>query len=36
MLKEICSYETSIDFQRNTRRYIPEDITVHKYRRDNL
>jgi hypothetical protein len=24
-----CSSETSVDFQRNTRRHIPEDKTLH-------
>jgi hypothetical protein len=26
-----CSSETSVDFQRTTRRYIPEDGTLHSY-----
>jgi hypothetical protein len=26
------SLETSVDFQRTTQRYIPEDKTLHKYR----
>jgi hypothetical protein len=30
-MEEICSSETSVDFQRTTRRYIPEDSTL-----DNL
>jgi hypothetical protein len=33
----IRSSETSVDFQRITRRYIPEDKrTLHNYRCDNL
>jgi hypothetical protein len=32
----LCSSETSVDFQRNTRRYIPEDSTLHKHRCENL
>jgi hypothetical protein len=27
-MKGICSSETSVDFQRTTRRYIPEDGTL--------
>jgi hypothetical protein len=34
--KATCSSETSVDFQRTTRRYIPEDSTPHSHRRDNL
>jgi hypothetical protein len=30
------SYETSADFQRTTRRYIPEDRTLHNQRCENL
>jgi hypothetical protein len=32
----ICSTETSVDFQRNTCRYIPEDEIVHSYRCETL
>jgi hypothetical protein len=32
----ICSSETSVDFQRTTRRYIPEDGTLHNHRCENL
>jgi hypothetical protein len=32
-MEAICSYETSADFGRNTRRYIPEDNTLHNYTR---
>jgi hypothetical protein len=28
--------ETSVDFQRTTRRYIPEDSTLHNHRCENL
>jgi hypothetical protein len=28
--------ETSVDFPRTTRRYIPEDRTIHKHRCENL
>jgi hypothetical protein len=28
-MEVICSYETSVDFQRTTRRYVPEDGTLH-------
>jgi hypothetical protein len=30
------SSETSVDFQRTTRRYIPEDRTHHNHHRENL
>jgi hypothetical protein len=36
MLEATCSSETSVDFQRTTRRYIPEDRTLHKPRCKNL
>jgi hypothetical protein len=29
-MKAICSSETSVDTQRTTRRYIPEDGTLDK------
>jgi hypothetical protein len=35
-MEVICSFETSVDFQRTTRRYIPEDKTHHNHRCDNL
>jgi hypothetical protein len=35
-VKATCSSETSIDSERTTRRYIPEDITVHNHRFQNL
>jgi hypothetical protein len=31
-----CSSETSVDFQRTTRRYIPEDRTLHNHRCENI
>jgi hypothetical protein len=34
-MKVTCSPETSVDFQRTTRRYIPEDRT-HNHRCENL
>jgi hypothetical protein len=35
-MEAICSCETSVDFQRNTRRYIPKDSTLHNHRCENL
>jgi hypothetical protein len=35
-IEATCSYETSVDFQRTTRRYIPEDGTLHNHRCENL
>jgi hypothetical protein len=35
-MEAICSSETSVDFQRTTRRYIPEDSTLHNHRCENL
>jgi hypothetical protein len=35
-MEAICSSETSVETQRTKRRYIPEDGTLHKYRRENL
>jgi hypothetical protein len=32
----ICSSEMSVDFQWTTRRYIPEDGTLHNHRCENL
>jgi hypothetical protein len=32
-MEVICSSETSVDTQRTTRRYIPEDGTLHFLRR---
>jgi hypothetical protein len=31
-----CSSETSVDFQRTTQHYIPEDRTLHNHRWENL
>jgi hypothetical protein len=31
-----CSFETSVDFQKTTRPYIPEDGTIHNQRCENL
>jgi hypothetical protein len=30
-LETMCPSETSVDFQRTTRRYIPEDSTLHQW-----
>jgi hypothetical protein len=35
-MEAICSTETSIDIRRTTRRYIPEDSTLHNHRCENL
>jgi hypothetical protein len=35
-MEAVCSSETSVDFQDNTRRYIPEDSTLHNHRCENL
>jgi hypothetical protein len=35
-MEAIFSSETSVDFQRTTRRYIPEDGTLHNHRCENL
>jgi hypothetical protein len=35
-MEAICSSETSADFQRTTRRYIPKDGTLHNHRCENL
>jgi hypothetical protein len=35
-MEAICSFKTSVGFQRTTRRYIPEDGTVHNHRCENL
>jgi hypothetical protein len=32
----ICFSETLVDFQLTTRRYIPEDVTIHNNRYGNL
>jgi hypothetical protein len=35
-MEAICSSETSVDIQRTTWRYIPEDSTLHNHRCENL
>jgi hypothetical protein len=35
-MEAACSSETSVDTQRTTRRYIPEDRTLHNHRYENL
>jgi hypothetical protein len=35
-MKAICSSETSVDFHRATRCYIPQDKLLHSHRCDNL
>jgi hypothetical protein len=35
-MEAICSSEMSVDIQRTTRRYIPEDGTLHNHRCENL
>jgi hypothetical protein len=35
-MEATCSSETSVDFQRTTRRYIPEDGTRLNHRCENL
>jgi hypothetical protein len=35
-IEAIYSYETLVEFQRDTWRYIPEDITLHNHRCENL
>jgi hypothetical protein len=35
-MEAICSSEMSVDFKRTTRRYIPEDSTLHNHRCENL
>jgi hypothetical protein len=32
----ICSAETSVEFQRIARRYIPEDSNFHNHRNEKL
>jgi hypothetical protein len=34
--EETCSSEMSVDFQRNTYRYIPEDINLDNHGYENL
>jgi hypothetical protein len=35
-METICSPETSVDFQRTTRLYVPEDSTLHNHSCENL
>jgi hypothetical protein len=35
-MEAICSFETSVDTQRTTLRYIPEVDTLHNHRCENL
>jgi hypothetical protein len=35
-MEAICYSEMSVDFQRTTRRYIPEDRTIYNHRCENL
>jgi hypothetical protein len=35
-MEATCSLETSVDFQRTTWCYIPEDSTLHNHRCENL
>ena len=35
-MKVTCSSETSVDFQRIARSYIPEDKALHNHRGENL
>jgi hypothetical protein len=35
-MEATCSSEMSLDFQRTTRCYIPEDRTLHNHRCENL
>jgi hypothetical protein len=35
-MEAIFSFETSADFQRTTRPYIPENSTLHNYHYENL
>jgi hypothetical protein len=35
-MEATCSSETSVNFQRTTRRYISEDSTLHNHRCENL
>jgi hypothetical protein len=35
-MKATSSFETSVNFQRTTRHYIPEDRTLHNHRCENI
>jgi hypothetical protein len=32
----IYSFDTSVEFQHTTKRYVPEDSTIHDHRCENL
>jgi carbohydrate-selective porin OprB len=34
-MEATCSFETPADFQRTTRRYTPQDVTLHNRRCEN-
>jgi hypothetical protein len=36
MMKAVRNFETSVNFNVTTRRYIPEDSKLHTRRRENL
>jgi hypothetical protein len=35
-MEAMCFSETSVDFQRTTRQYIPEDSALHNHRCENF
>jgi hypothetical protein len=35
-METMSSSETSVDYQRTTRRYAPEDRTLHNHRCENI
>jgi hypothetical protein len=35
-MEAICFFESSVDIQRTTQRYIAEDRTLHNHRCENL
>jgi hypothetical protein len=35
-MEAICSFQMSVEFQRTTRRYIPEDVILHNRFCENL
>jgi hypothetical protein len=35
-MEATCFFETSVDFQQDTRRHIPEGSTLHSHRCENL
>jgi hypothetical protein len=36
LIEAVRTYETSVNFNVSTRRYIPEDSELHTRRRENL